>query len=246
MKLEAFISQYNIDQILDIEHSDPQFLALKKAWQNLSNSFDITDFDKNLFLYLILQNSLVSYQIAWWGEFRRKEFADKVTKDFGMLKKIFKSWKSNIDWRYDFLVTSKYNKRIYNIKISRLKKFENFLELKCLFQSNYFVLYNNMQLLLELISKIMKTKKESKTLVFAIKMFWYGARIVYDEFIMYPNDIPIPVDSRLKKIYEKQFEKIDLEHHIQQYFSSLSSDLGVPPLHLDSLIWLSYRNKFMK
>ena len=36
--------------------------------------------------------------------------------------------KDNIDRRYDFLITSKYNKRIYNIKKSRLVRFNKFLE----------------------------------------------------------------------------------------------------------------------
>jgi DNA-(apurinic or apyrimidinic site) lyase len=39
-------------------------------------------------------------------------------------------------------------------------------------------------------------------MVFAVKMFGYGARIVIEKFIPYPMSIGIPVDSRIRKIYE--------------------------------------------
>jgi DNA-(apurinic or apyrimidinic site) lyase len=43
-------------------------------------------------------------------------------------------------------------------------------------------------------------KNADKTMTFAIKMFGYGARVVFDKFVKYPMNIKIPVDSRIMKI----------------------------------------------
>ena len=75
MKIESFISKYNIQKIKKLEQKDPQFLALKESWEKIQNK------DENLFLYLTLQCALVSYQIAWTWELRRQEFGDKIQKD---------------------------------------------------------------------------------------------------------------------------------------------------------------------
>ena len=60
--------------------------------------------------------------------------------------------------------------------------------------------YENMLVFLEDLSKAMRQKKTAKTLVFAVKMFSYGARIYFDKFILVPYEIAIPMDSRILKI----------------------------------------------
>lgn len=57
MNLESFIQQYNIDKIKKLESTDPQFLALKQSRKTISNTHKNPD--KNLFLFLVLQCSLV-------------------------------------------------------------------------------------------------------------------------------------------------------------------------------------------
>lgn len=61
--------------------------------------------------------------------------------------------------------------------------------------------YQNMLNLRNIIAQSMDCKPDAKTIVFAVKMFGYGARIVFGRFVPYPNEIPIPVDSRIRKIY---------------------------------------------
>jgi N-glycosylase/DNA lyase len=56
--LEKFLSKYDILKAKELEHQDPQFLALEKSWENIQNK------DTNLFLFLVIQCALVSYQIA--------------------------------------------------------------------------------------------------------------------------------------------------------------------------------------
>lgn len=58
IKLEDFLKAYDIKKAKELEHIDPQFLALKNCRNNIKNK------DENLFLYLVIQCAIVSYQIA--------------------------------------------------------------------------------------------------------------------------------------------------------------------------------------
>lgn len=232
-ELEKYISQFSFEEILKIEESDRQFLALKKSWNQIKNKYWNEKINQNLFLFLILQNSIVSYQIAGSGENRREEFAEKILCDFEKILELFSKWESNVGRWYGFLTSSKYNKRLYNLKKNRLTKFDKFFfEWKCEAFMEY---YNDMNSLLADVVAIMWMKHADKTMTFAIKMFGYGARIVFDKFIKYPIDIKIPVDSRIIKIW-KRFD-ID-EKDIQNYLQKISEKCSIPPLHLDSLLWI--------
>jgi DNA-(apurinic or apyrimidinic site) lyase len=86
------------------------------------------------------------------------------------------------------------------------------------------------------LSKIMNQKKDSKTIVFAIKMFWYWARNIYD-FVKFSKEIFIPIDSRLTKLFEKfKWKYTD----INKFYLDLSKKLNIPMLHLDWIIWTLY------
>lgn len=232
-KLEKYISQFSFQNILKIEESDRQFLALKSAWNKINSLWKNKKISQSLFLFLILQNSIISYQIAGSGENRREEFAEKISCDYETLYGLFIDWKSNVDWRYGFLTTSKYNKRLYNLKRNRLIKFDKFF-----FDGEYKIMetyYDNMELLLEKMVNTMWMKNADKTMTFAIKMFGYGARLSLGRFVKYPMNIRIPVDSRIKKIWEK----FDInERDIQDYLQEISEKYSIPPLHLDSLLWI--------
>lgn len=262
MKIEQFIHKYNIQKIKKLEQSDPQFLALQKARNNIKNK------DKDLFLYLTIQCSLVGYQIAWSGESRWWEFWEKISKDQEVLQNFRQNKECNSKRRYDFLTNSKYNKRIYNIKTNRIKKFNQILN-QDLDLKNF---WNDLKTLNEIIAKIMKTKIDNKTNTFAIKMFGYAHEIISWKETIYPMDIAIPIDSRLKKIYTTNcppgrksplagkgvnYVKGNLswsqiktnifqEKEIQSYFQNLSKKHKIPPLHLDSILRLDYWNKFFK
>ena len=243
MEIEKFIQQYSIQDIQKLEHQDPQFLALEKSRNSISSK---TDTNKNLFLFLVLQCALVSYQISWWWELWRQEFGQKITQNRNILQNLRQQKQSNTDRRYDFLTTSTYNKRIYNIKTNRLKKFDKILD-----QTNDFWQYqNNMPNLQGLVSQIMKADKQSKTIVFAIKMIGYAYQTISPksiEYPIYPMSISIPIDSRIKKIYTTQFP--DSKHtdtEIQNYFDKISLKNNIPSLHIDSILWLDYWKHFVK
>jgi len=283
MDLEKYVKNFDFKKIIKIEESDRQFLALKNSWKKIKkiqknkNLFvrDGRDLSRsagavplpitnnqllitNLFLFLILQNALISYQIAWSWERWWEEFASKIVKDRDRLQQMFEVDESNVDRWYKFITSSKHNKRIYNIKIGRLKRFEEFKN--CLKKNSFEKYYNDMEKLLYDIAQTMGNWHETKTLTFAIKMFGYGARIVFKKFIPYPDNIKIPVDSRLIKIYESNFKHweklLNFDEHwkgrnkkinekkIQDYFHDLAKKNKIPALHLDSLLWIKYRGEY--
>jgi N-glycosylase/DNA lyase len=153
MDLDKYISNYSLENVLKIEYMDKQFLVLKEVWEKIKKMNLIkSEQKKELFLFLILQNALVSYQIAGGGELWWQEFANKIESDFITLSELFVNGKSNTDRWYSFLTSSKYNKRIYNIKIARLRKFDVFLGLK---NNTMFDYYHNMESLLTDVCMVM-------------------------------------------------------------------------------------------
>lgn len=245
MHLQSFISQHSLQDIIQIEHSDPQFLAIKKGRDYISTT-ERTHHgvsQQSAYLYLILQTALISYQISGSWELWREEITERIATDFEYLHERLSNWLSNVDRRYQTLNTSKYNKRIYNIKRSRLDKFfESYHDHFHIKNNNYINFHQDMNWLLSIISKTMKQPDNAKTITFAIKIFGYGARIVFDQLIHYPMNIKIPVDSRLIKIASLNNKHKMTNSEIQNRFQSISESHNIAPLHLDSLIRIKYRN----
>jgi len=93
----------------------------------------------------------------------------------------------------------------------------------------------------QLLANKMKQKNNAKTIVFAVKMYGYVSRIMLDKFIPYPMNIAIPIDSRITKIYEMETRKEKFTNkQIEEYFMKLSYKYKIPPLHLDSLLWVKF------
>ena len=159
--LEKFLQDYSIKKAKELEHKDPQFLALKNCRCNIKNK------NQDLFLFLVIQCALISYQIAGTGELRRNEFSKKIENDRDILLDIRKNNQSNTERRFNFLKNSKNNKRIYNIKKTRIEKINDLLN----FEKNFFHYHNNLKNLNEILAKTMNTTEQSKTIVFATKMF---------------------------------------------------------------------------
>lgn len=59
-------------------------------------------------------------------------------------------------------------------------------------------------------------------------MFGYGLRIIGYK-IIYPFEIDIPIDNRISKISK------DIK-----FWRELSKNVNIPPLHIDSIIWITF------
>lgn len=223
------LKNFTINDAIKYEENDRQFIALKNLWENIEK----IEWEKNkkifFYLSLVLANSLVCYQLSgkwedYWEEFS-EFFADKFQENF--------LFSDIIDLMANFLKNCKKNKRFTDMKIARLSKFEPFLE-EFLGQEKYF--YENMLELRDKIAKIMKQKKDAKTVVFAVKMFSYAARNIF-EMQYFPKELMIPIDSRLTSMYEKYQ---NWQEKIEDFYIELSELLGISMMHLDGIIWTSF------
>lgn len=218
-KLYNKLSKYTLKDAIGLEKADRQFIALKNLEQHIS--------DKNLYLALIISNSIICYQLSgkwedYWEEFSKYFSKIKITP------------LNLIDELKKFIAFSKNNKRFVDTKHKRLEKIRSFIEND--FQDKSFYYYENMIELRDILSKTMKQKIDAKTIVFAIKMFSYWARCIYS-FIEFPKEIFIPIDSRLENLFDKYREDYS---DIKLFYSDLAEKLNIPILHLDWIVWTLY------
>ena len=241
MNITDFIKQYTLPDILTIEQNEEQYRSLENARKTLisyNSQADQTQQSK-LFLSLILQNALISYQVAWSWPDRWEEYSQKIIQAFPTLQ----DTKDTTQRWYDFITTSRYNKRLYNIKKKRIQTYNT--RFNTVYDKQYNTYYKDLSQLTQDLAQAMNQTIHAKTITFAIKMFGYGLRIVWHPFTHYPHDVSIPVDSRLLQIYHKYEEKTQDTKKVQQYFNLLAQDYNIPPLHLDSLLWIVYRKNHM-
>ncbi len=219
-KLIKNLKKYNIKDIIKMEEKDRQFLAIKQLYKNIKNS--------NYFLPLIITNALLWYQLSskwenYWEEFCYEVLNFNFKKDFSVfeIEEFFKN----------FLPKSKWNKRLLNIKISRIKKILLFLDE---FIGKEEIYYENILQFQEVLAKFMKQKNDAKTIVFSIKMFHYWARLKFKKFIPIPFEIAIPIDSRIKKL-TKKYNNLWLS--TKDFWFFVSKKVNIPILHLDTFLW---------
>lgn len=224
LELYNKLKTFKLKDALNFESNDRQFIAIKNLEKEISN--------KELYLALIIANSIICYQLSWKGEDYWEEFSNYFSN-------INLNKTNLIDNLWIFISNSKNNKRFVDIKQKRLEKIRSFIENDFSSKSVYF--YENMIELRNILARIMNQKIDAKTIVFAVKMFWYWARNIYD-FKEYPSEISIPIDSRLFSLFEKyKWEYTD----INIFYSDLSKKIKISPLHLDWIIWNLY-NELIK
>ena len=212
------IKKLDITSVLDFEENyDEQYKALKELYKELPS--------KNKFCVLVTFNALISYQLTGTGEQYWKEFANYFKK---------RNVKGAVDELLEFLKKSRYNRRLHKAKEQRLKKLR---KIEGIIVTNEGEYYSKPRKLLELLSNVLGSPMSSKTLVFAVKMFNYACRIKYARRAILPNDIDIPVDSRIKKLSTNLGESVNPI----RFWREVSSITGIPPLHLDSLLWITVR-----
>lgn len=223
--LYQIIKDITLEDALEIERNDSMLLSLTKLYNALEN--------KEFFLPLILANSLICYQLSSTWESYWEEFSTQATKyKYKKVDDIFL-------FLIDFLPKSEGNKRLVPTKLQRLKKLKNFLSEFFYEQKHY---YKDMIKLQRNLAKEMKQGLSDKTIVFSVKMFWYGARIRFWETKIFPESIPIPLDSRLQNIYKKY--RWDY-NSASDFYHDLAKKVWIPQLHLDAVLWINYE-AFMK
>lgn len=220
-ELINILKKYSLEDAYKIEENDRQFLAIKRLSQNINNP--------RYFFPLIIVNSLIWYQLSWSWEEYWEEFAD-----FASLYKFQSNFNFEELFQFFqiFLPQSKCNKRLLNMKIPRISKMRNiFLD----FNSKEKYFYDNLVIFRDSLSSHLKQDREAKTILFAVKMFHYWARIIFWYKSNIPYEIWIPVDSRLTKIYTKYSDKKISQ---QVFWSEISYKINIPRIHLDAILWV--------
>jgi len=217
--LKCVIRSLGIESARTIEEKiDLQYSYLRHLKERLNNNV--------LFLKLIILNALVSYQLSTTGENWWREFSEYPWEDISG---------SILEEYVGFLSNSKGNRRFLEGKIKRIYRLKSLLNTLSFEKfKNY---YNNMETFRNSIAKILNTKGSSKTVVFTVKIFGYGGRMVFNKFIPYPYSVEIPKDSRIEK-YSTKFTKGD----VLKFWNEVARDSRVPPLHIDSLLWPALGN----
>ncbi len=211
MELAEIIRKVGVDGAKYIEeHIDPQYRALLCLHKHIKND--------EQFVGLVVANALVSYQLSgkgedWWWEFARW-FSQRTVND------IAKAYA-------EFLPKSRNNRRLVQMKVQRLQRANALLN-----GADWDRYYERMAELRNDLAETLRTNRNAKTVVFAVKMFGYAMRIVTGEFRPYPMEIPIPADSRIKRLTERLGGR-----EPTSFWDEVARKTGVPPLHIDSILW---------
>lgn len=246
------LKYYTIQDAIAFEEADRQFIALKNLWDHPQSLLTKKGSRANLYLALIVANALICYQLSSTWENYWEEFSEYFSRN--------SFWENIVLALTEFIKQSKWNKRFVETKIKRLEKLRPFLE--CFIGKEEYY-YENMTELRDSLAEVMNQKNNAKTIVFAVKMFSYGARNVFEKIVYFPNEICVPVDSRLTRIFEKYSphpnsllrsnfedsragtpvsvipsnERGQEQNKINKFYFDLSQKLGIPELHLDAILW---------
>ncbi len=241
--LKEIFNENNLNAIIEM---DPQYKALRKIY--------LSTRDKGLSVIITIANSLISYQLSGKGEDYWNEvgnfFAKTEISDYNRLYDLFT----------DFLIKhTKYNRIQIRNKLRRLRIFLTSRIIDMLYTSP--CLYSiDQYMLLKMLSVIMKQPMYAKTIVFSIKMYYYGAHIMCENTVPDPR-IPMPIDRRVAYIsftsgLIETSDKIRLEdlrnlvhkfmqsryrHDIIEAWFILSKYSGIPCILLDTIVWLMGR-----
>ena len=227
LELIQLLKSFSIPEVLDIEeHYDEQFKALKKLYECVRNC--------SVYLSLIVLNALSSYMLNCTGEMYWKEFADYFCFFFKKRNSEILRGDDLIIVFKTFLTNSMCNKRFLTVKLRRIDKARELIGKLSKNLDRY--IKDQEFLLLDLI-KYVGGRRDSKTLVFAVKMFNYGVRICTRERIVLPFTISIPLDNRILKISYL----LGVRRDVINFWNRVSKEIGIPPLHVDSLLWIAYR-----
>ena len=203
MDLIDILSKFSIEEILYFEENyDLQYRYLRFLYKNIKNH--------DLFLKLIVINSLLAFQLSYKGEKFWKIFSIYFSKHND---DIYNNFLSFIDL---------YNRRYKEIKIKRLNRIYNWIKDKDLLTYKDDLVKFNSE-----IAKVMGQNIYDKTIVFSTKIYGYGLRIIGYK-IIFPFEIFIPIDNRVGKISKDK-----------NYWIKLSKEINIPLLHIDSLIWIT-------
>ncbi len=187
---------------------------------------------------ILAVNALVSYMLEVKGEEYWNSLADHVH-----MHGCPKNLENVIELVEQF--TIRRNRRFLEAKLRRLRKLRTCPDAVLLAMKGKLRLFRSQ------IAKCLGSSPEAKTVVFSVKMAYYGLRASGEELRL-PEDLPIPVDFRVAYItYLSQMISIHARtpqdavkalmskpKAVRKVWGEVSKLADIPPLNLDAPVWV--------
>jgi len=195
--------------------------------------------------HILFTNALITYQLSMDGETYWMRFTELVSDECP----------SNYDEVLEVVIKGlkKLHKFAVSGKEKRLNKLRLCMDIYDLIPGG------NVNLIRNRVSKCLGAGINDKTIVFSIKMIYYGVKSLGVDTLL-PFDIPLPIDRRVVKIsYTSGLIEIEgLNHYaldtyipydkivknkqnlniLRDAWNTVSLKSSIPPLHLDTVLWL--------
>ncbi len=218
-ELIAALSCLDINDVMRFEEMfDRQYHALSHMYDALS--------EPSVFLGLIVLNALVCYQLSCGGEDYWWEFSEHFSSKPPHL--------SDATHRLiEFVSTSRCNGRLRDQKKRRIVRAQDYVWKRCASPDS--LIGEQLEFIRGLAGNL-RTSMRAKTIAFAAKILNYGLRIITKKRIPAPQEIDIPLDSRIIKISRA----LGIRNPVL-FWREVAREIGIPPLHIDSILWVGYR-----
>ncbi len=198
---------------------------------------------------LLAINACVSYVLAGKGEECWSSFADFIASAGRQLS----NYLELTELVRGFVSKSKHHRLARAAKLSRLSKLTGCSALRK-FESPYIEFIENPRSLLRTLAECLRSSEYAKTVVFAVKMYYYGVKACLGVDIVLPKEIKVPVDRRVaylaytsgivevssddlgrEEVIRKLMARAEVVRLAWDRVAELSS---IPPLHLDAPLWV--------
>ncbi len=212
------VGELGVDTILALEKRDPQYLSVCRV---------VSSQGEEIGARLSMLNALVSYRLAGKGEEHWSFFASYFTTPVSHICVDFSR----------YVRDSPYLRLSLSARLRRVEKI-------CSYSPD---LTDLKKTWLEIAERL-GTSPRQKTVVFAVKILNYAYMCSRGESRLAPMEVPIPVDYRVAHLTRcagltdtPPEVAVKKPEEVQELWSAVASAVGIPPLHLDTLLWLAGR-----
>ena len=215
------LRELGVEVVLELEEVDPQFEAVASLCRVLG-------LDGAVATYLV---AVATYQLKCSGEVfwsRFSEYMRRVVPD------------KVVEGVVGFILSDECSSIQRQVKVGRVLKLSRYIG-----DVRYLISSCNFLELWKLTYRALNADANSKTVVFAVKMGYYGAKALNICRGPLPSEIPIPLDRRVARatlnlgllIVGSPEDVMRCRDVVLESWRDIGRSSGVPPIHIDVLLW---------